>query len=251
MPPSARPCGSCGASTTGRRPPTSAPTGRRARRPDVRPATSGAETMLSRDRGDAQTLAPQAFAPSGSGAEAAPAPRRAPGPSANAPVGARRRVLEHWSRPEGLLVLLALAIGALSHGINLFSYPLYLTDEGIYMQQAWAVLREGALSPYTYFYDHAPAGWLLIAAWVNFLPGQFQTFGNAINTGRVLMLLVHLANVALLYRVAIGLSGSRIAAVVATFLFNLSPLAIFYQRQVVLDNLMVFWLLVSLYLAIR
>jgi 4-amino-4-deoxy-L-arabinose transferase-like glycosyltransferase len=207
--------------------------------------------MPNRDHGDAQTPAPFAFAPNGPRAEEAPAPRRAPGPLASAPGGAPRSLLARWRRPEELLLLLSLAMGALSHGINLFSYPLYLTDEGIYMQQAWAVLREGALSPYTYFYDHAPAGWLFIAAWVNFLPGQFQTFGNAINTGRVLMLLIHLANVALLYRSALGLSGSRMVAVVAAFLFNLSPLAIFYQRQVVLDNLMVFWLLLSLYLASR
>src|SRR5437588_373275 len=117
------------------------------------------------------------------------------------------------------------------------------------MEQAWSAVREGRLSPYSYFYDHAPAGWLTIAAWVSILPHQFQTFGNAINTGRVLMLLVHLASVFLLFQIARRLSGSLIAAVVACFLFSLSPLAVFYQREVLLDNLMVFWLLLSLYLA--
>ncbi len=150
---------------------------------------------------------------------------------------------------ERFLLLVALLTGALSHGYHLFLYPLYITDEGIYMQQAWSVLREAQLSPYTYFYDHAPAGWLVIAAWVSVLPHQFETFGNAINTGRVLMLLVHLASVFLLFQLARRLSGSLIAALVATFLFNLSPLAVYYQRQVLLDNLMVFWVLLSLYLA--
>jgi len=53
------------------------------------------------------------------------------------------------------------------------------------MQQAWSVLREARLSPYTYFYDHAPLGWLVIAGWASLLPSQLQTFGSAINTGRV------------------------------------------------------------------
>ena len=148
-----------------------------------------------------------------------------------------------------VLLLVSLLTGAISHGYHLFLYPLYITDEGIYMQQAWSVLREGQLSPYTYFYDHAPAGWLVIAGWVALLPQQFETFGNAINTGRVLMLLVHVASTFLLFQVTRRLSGSLIAAVVACFFFNLSPLAIYYQRQVLLDNLMVFWVLLSLYLA--
>src|SRR5574340_720944 len=82
------------------------------------------------------------------------------------------------------LLALSLVMGAVSHGYNLFQYPLYITDEGIYMEQAWSVLRLGTLSPYTYFYDHAPAGWLAIAAWVDLLPRQFQTFGMSINAGR-------------------------------------------------------------------
>src|SRR5215472_16370122 len=150
---------------------------------------------------------------------------------------------------ERVLLLISLITGVISHGYHLFLYPLYVTDEGIYMQQAWSVLREGQLSPYTYSYDHAPAGWLVIAAWVSILPHQFQAFGNSINTGRILMLIVHVASVFLLFQSTRRLSGSISAAVVACFLFNLSPLAVFYQREVLLDNLLVFWLLLSLYLA--
>lgn len=153
------------------------------------------------------------------------------------------------SRLLGRVLLgLSLLAGAVTHGFNLFKYPLYITDEGIYIQQAWSVLREARLSPYTYFYDHAPAGWLAIAGWVAFLPGQFQTFGNAIDTGRALMLIVHVISTFLLYRVTSRLSGSTVAAVLAAFLFNVSPLAVFYQRQVLLDNLMVMWVLLSLFL---
>lgn len=141
--------------------------------------------------------------------------------------------------------------GLVSHSYALFRYPLYLTDEGIYVQQAWSVLREGQLSPYTYFYDHAPGGWLVLAAWTALLPGQFDAFGSPINTGRALMVPVHLISTFLLYQVARTLSGGRTAAFVATLLFGLTPLGVFYQRQVLLDNIMVLWLLLSLYLVLR
>jgi Dolichyl-phosphate-mannose-protein mannosyltransferase len=149
---------------------------------------------------------------------------------------------------DRLLLVVSLATGGVTHGYNLFNYPLYVTDEGIYIQQAWSVLREARLSPYTYFYDHAPAGWLVIAGWVAILPSQFQTFGSAIDTGRALMLLVHIISTLLVYRVTARLSGSKAGAVIAAFIFNVSPLAIFYQRQVLLDNVMVMWVLLTLYL---
>lgn len=149
------------------------------------------------------------------------------------------------------LLVLAMLTGAVTHGWNAFRYPLYLTDEGIYTEQAWAVLREGRLSPYTYFYDHAPFGWLVMAGWARILPGGFNTFGNAINTGRALTVLVHVVCVFLLFEAVRRFSGSVAAAVLATFVFNFSPLAVYYQRQVLLDNLMVLWLLLALYLLAR
>src|SRR5260370_41625517 len=109
-----------------------------------------------------------------------------------------------------VLLLVSLLMGAISHGYHLFLCPLYITDEGIFMQQGWSILREGTLSPYTYSYDHAPAGWLVIAGWVALLPHQFETFGDAINTGRVLMLLVPVASVFLLFQATRRLSGNLI-----------------------------------------
>ncbi len=92
-------------------------------------------------------------------------------------------------------------------------------------------------------------GWIVLAGWVAVLPHQFETFGDAINSGRALMLLVHIASVYLLFQVTARFSRSTVAAVIACFFFNFSPLAVFYQRMVLLDNLMVFWVLLSLYLA--
>ena len=187
----------------------------------------------------------------------APPLERTPGLPTPAPL-ARPRSWDRWLeslRVEGTLhrtlIVLCMASGAVTHAYHLFVYPLYTTDEGIYMQQAWSVLSEARLSPYTYFYDHAPGGWLMIAAYAVALPMQLQTFGTAINTGRVLMVLVHVANVFFLFQIAFRLSGRRLAAVVACFLFNFSPLAVFYQREVLLDNLMVFWILLSVYLLTR
>src|SRR5947209_14790755 len=131
---------------------------------------------------------------------------------------------------DRLRVVVSLATVAVTHGYKLFKYPLYVTDEGIYIQQAWSVLREARLSPYTYFYDHAPAGWLVIAGWVAILPSQFQTFGSAIDTGRALMLLVHITSTLLVYRVTAPLSCSKAGAVIAAFIFNVSPLSFFYLR---------------------
>ncbi len=156
-------------------------------------------------------------------------------------------------RPPGGGALLALSLvsGLFTHGYNLFQYPLFLTDEGIYVEQAWSLANEGRLSPYTYFYDHAPAGWIVIAAWNKLLPGGFHAFDNEINAVRVLMLLIHVASVGLLFGIVRKFSGSAAGAFVATFIFNFSPLAVYYQRQVLLDNLMVFWLLLAVYLLAR
>jgi 4-amino-4-deoxy-L-arabinose transferase-like glycosyltransferase len=149
-----------------------------------------------------------------------------------------------------LLLAIVVLVSIVTHAYNVFHYPLYLTDEGIYSQQAWAVLHEARLSPYTYFYDHAPGGWLLLALWHVMLPNQSATFGNGINTGRVLMLLLQLASTIMLFHIARRVSGRYLAAFVAAILFNVSPLAIFYQREVLLDNIMVFWLLLCLYLLV-
>ncbi|UGY90955.1 glycosyltransferase family 39 protein [Streptomyces gobiensis] len=179
---------------------------------------------------------------------------RAPAATARRPVrtmSVSRGRFPPLRRSGRIALVFALATGFLTHGYHLFKYPLYLTDEGIYMQRAWAVVRETSLSPYTYDYDHAPGGWLTLAGWAFPLPRQFETFGNAINTGRFLMLLVHIATVYLLFEITRRLSGRVLAASVAAFLYNVSPLAIYFQRQVLLDNLMMFWALLSVFVLLR
>lgn len=166
------------------------------------------------------------------------------------PAGLTMRWPAAWALARGseraLLAGLAL-IALVAHGLNMLNNPgqAGLGDEGIYMSQAWAVLRQGRLAPYTYFYDHAPAGWIMLGAWMGLTGGPF-TFGNAIDGGRVLMLLLHLAMTPMLYRLTRRLGAGAPAAALATLLFSLSPLAVFYQRLVLLDTIMLFWALLSL-----
>src|ERR1019366_845318 len=89
---------------------------------------------------------------------------------------------------ETLLILAILLVPGLAHGINMFHYPYYEDDEGTYLSQAWAVLHLGRLTYYTYWYDHAPAGWIQIALWTA-ITGIFRPLGSAMDYGRILMLL--------------------------------------------------------------
>lgn len=147
---------------------------------------------------------------------------------------------------ETKILLLVLFISGIVHGYNMFHFPYYENDEGVYMSQAWSILKEGKLSPYTYWYDHAPGGWILIALWV-LLTGGFFSFGFSINSGRVLMLVLHLFSVFFLFKITRRITKSNLAAVLTVLFFSLSPLGLYYQRRVLLDNIMVFWTLCSIY----
>ena len=103
--------------------------------------------------------------------------------------------------PEWMWIGVLLLAAGSAHAVNMFHFPYYESDEGTYVSQAWAVVHQGKLSPYTYFYDHSPAGWIQLAAWAK-LTGGFHAFGPAINSGRVLMLLMRMGVVLMLYRIA-------------------------------------------------
>jgi len=148
-----------------------------------------------------------------------------------------------------LLVVAILVIAALAQGINMFHYPYYEDDEGTYISQAWAVVHLGRLAYYTYWYDHAPLGWILIAAWAS-ITGGFHTFGSVINSGRVLMLIMQIASTFMLYRIAHSISRSVPVAVIASLLFALSPYGIYFHRRVLLDNITTFWMLLSILLLV-
>ncbi len=143
-----------------------------------------------------------------------------------------------------LIIFLILAVAAIAHGWNMFHYPYFENDEGTYLSYAWSFLKYGTLDPYTYWYDHAPAGWILIALW-SVLSGGFFTFGPSANSGRVLMLLLHVLSSYFLLYIAKKVTGKMWPGILAVAIFSFSPLAVYFQRRVLLDNIMIFWILLS------
>ena len=168
---------------------------------------------------------------------------------------ATRRALAHgraWvGRHRVSLFVLSglLSVVGIVHGVNLTGMPLPVDDEGTYMAQAWAVQVHHALTPYTYWYDHPPLGWIQLAGWTSVTHG-FAGSSLAIDAGRRIMLVYALVDAALLYLIARRLRLSRLWSSVAVLAFALSPLAVEYQRMVYLDNLAMPWLLGAFALAL-
>lgn len=158
----------------------------------------------------------------------------------------REIIIPGWL--EAVVVVLVLGIAMVVHGINLFGFPFYQQDEGVLMSNAWAVTH-GLLEPYAYTYNQTFLGWVQLAGW-SVITGGFATFGNAINSGRALMFVLTCGSALFVYLTTNRLSGSRSAGLLAMVLFTLSPLGITYQREVLLDNIGTFWLLLSLYLVV-
>jgi Dolichyl-phosphate-mannose-protein mannosyltransferase len=141
-----------------------------------------------------------------------------------------------------------LVVVGIVHAVNMGGSPAFFDDEGTYVSQAWAVTHVGELAPYTYWYDHPPLGWLVMAGW-SLVTAPF-TSGASIAEARGLMLVLALVDAALLYAIARRLGMRRPFAALAVALFALSPLAVHYQRMVLLDNFGVTWLLAAFALAL-
>src|SRR5215203_537592 len=141
------------------------------------------------------------------------------------------------------------ASGALGvvHARGMSSSPAWFDDEGTYVAQAWAVQTWHELAHYTYWYDHPPLGWLLIAAWTWPTHGFDRTW--SVVTGRELMLVVHVVSCLLVYVLARRLGLRRGFAALGVASFSLSPLGLHYQRMVLLDNIALAWLLAAFVLA--
>ena len=144
-----------------------------------------------------------------------------------------------------LFFLLSLVVAGFLHSYNMFHFPYYESDEGTYTSQAWSIIRMHTLTPYTYWYDHPPLGWAFLSLWHIVLPKEFFTFGSSIDTGRVFMLLLHLVTASLIYYIVYRLSKRALPSFLAVLIFSISPLAIYFQRRVLLDNIMVMWILLS------
>ena len=152
------------------------------------------------------------------------------------------------SKIKKLIIPLSIGfISLISHAINIFGFPEFLGDEGIYVSQGWWLANFGEISPYTYWYDHSPFGWMQIGLWQKLTGGPF-TFGFSINSGRILMLIIAVISTGLIFKISKIITKNKPLAIFASLLFALSPLAVLYHRQVLLDNLAVFWFLISFYI---
>ncbi len=152
-------------------------------------------------------------------------------------------------RVEIASIALILTVALVAHGWNMFNFPHYENDEATYLARGWTFVTTGDLDPYTYRYEHAPFGWIVIGGWL-LLTGGTTFFSSFLVSGRVFMLLVHLASVLLTYKIGKNLFNRR-TGIVASLLYTLSPLSIFFGRRVLLDNIMSLFVLLSIYLLTR
>jgi hypothetical protein len=166
----------------------------------------------------------------------------------------RRQVhiaVEEWLRRHrlSLIVLLPLLalVGAV-HAKGMADYPRWVDDPGTYLSQAWSFQYERALSPYSYFYDHTPAGWMQLGFW-SMLTDGFGRHATAIGFGNECMLIAKVVSAGLLYVLGRRLGITRAGAAAVVLLFGLCPLELVYSRWTFLDNLVTPWLLLAFVLA--
>jgi 4-amino-4-deoxy-L-arabinose transferase-like glycosyltransferase len=150
-----------------------------------------------------------------------------------------------WERRLSAMVVLGLLVlSGWVEATNMTGWPSPFDDEGTYVSQGWSILHYGALSHYTYWYDHPPLGWVLIGLWST-LTGAFSRYPLGIDAGRELMLVVNLVNVALVFLIARRSGMHRLFGAVAVAIFAFSPVSLYYHRMVLLDNLATMFILAS------
>jgi hypothetical protein len=163
-------------------------------------------------------------------------------------------ILKQWKssgRSERLAAITLVALLALIivvHAVNRTRSPGFVDDEGTYVSQAWAFQTEGHLSHYTYWYDHPPLGWIQLAIYTSLTDGFGR--GPAVAAAREFLLAYAAISAALVYVLARRLRIRRPASLLSVALFSLTPLAIEFQRLVMLDNLAMPWVLGAFVLAL-
>ncbi|HSV66234.1 MAG TPA: glycosyltransferase family 39 protein [Mycobacteriales bacterium] len=146
------------------------------------------------------------------------------------------------------LVTVLTLVGALVHAIGMTGSPARFDDEGTYTAYAWAVQNWHTLGHYTYWYAHPPLGWLQISAWTWVTDG-FDRAPYAVAAVRELMFVAKLVSIVLLYGLGRRLGFGRLGAAAAVAIFALSPLAVYFTRAALLDNIVTPWLLAAFFFA--
>lgn len=129
---------------------------------------------------------------------------------------------------------------------NIGHFPYYENDEATYTLRASTFVQNGQLDYYTYWYDHAPAGWITLSPFI-LLNRILSNPISDLLLLRLVMILLATASAVLTYLIAVKLFKKRLPALIAVTFLLVSPLLMYYQRRVLLDNVMIFWLLLSIY----
>ena len=156
------------------------------------------------------------------------------GETAEIPRLRRTSKVSHWEVPplhespraarrpslDALLVtgLVAVVLAVLAW--NIVGFPTASDDEGTYLAQAWAVRNGVGLAHYTYWYDHPPLAWIQLAA-LSWLPAALLPGSLAVAAGRLAMLPVAAASLALVYVFCRRLGLGRLVAAGALLLYCL------------------------------
>jgi hypothetical protein len=154
----------------------------------------------------------------------------------------------HKHRVDLAVLTALLLVAGWVHARGMSNYPNWVDDPGTYLSQAWAVQYEHTLSPYTYFYDHAPAGWIQMALW-SWLTNGFGRHTFTVDFGNECMLIAKLVSTALIYLLGRRLGFGRMWSAVAVLLYVFCPLVLVYTRWTYLDNLVTPWMLAAFLLA--
>lgn len=128
---------------------------------------------------------------------------------------------------------------------NIGNFPKMMGDEGIYVSQAYWLSYLGKLGPYTYWYDHFPLGWAQIGLW-QLLVGTTRFFGYSVLSTRVFMGIILGCTTVLIYLLLKRLTNSKLTSILGSILYISSSLTLTFGRMVLLDNIAIFWFLLSL-----
>jgi Dolichyl-phosphate-mannose-protein mannosyltransferase len=178
--------------------------------------------------------------------EGPPPAESTPGPDRSLRQRLWRRLVDN--KLDLAIVAVLMVIGGVVHYRGMYTSPARFDDEGTYTAYAWAVQNWHVLGHYTYWYAHPPLGWIQIALWTWTTHG-FERAPYAVGAAREFMFVCKLASIALLYGLATRLGFGRVGRVLAVLIFALSPLAVYFTRAALLDNVVTPWLIASFFFA--
>ncbi|BBY28218.1 glycosyltransferase family 39 protein [Mycolicibacterium sediminis] len=174
--------------------------------------------------------------------------REGPGDAALPPSPAGRTSrLARWRTPAICAAIIVTC--SIATAFNVYGNPVRFKDEGVYLAQAWAIPNLGALAHYTYWYDHPPLGWIQMSLWATVTDGWDRWNEQSTMAGREFMIVARVATSLLIYALGRRVGLRRSWAVIAVLVFLFSPLAMYYGRLTLLDNVAMPWVLASLVLA--